>query len=313
MRYRTLSVVIIILIVAVVGLAFWNISESRFFNVKISTLQKEISGLQTTTSSISSSTQNVASAVSSQEFTNRQQVTQKSQEDLLTAAVAKTVPTVVSIVISELAPQYEVTYQNPFGDDPAYQGLNVRIPVYRQIGTKLQKVGAGTGILVSRNGYILTNKHVVSNNQAQYTVLLSNGKQEPAQVMYIDPKTDLAIVKINGTYNTIATLGNSDTLKLGQTVAAIGNALGEYNNSVSVGIISGLHRKITAEDAQGNTETLTDVIQTDSAINPGNSGGPLVDLSGNVVGVNVATVSGSNNISFAIPINTAKQIIAKYQ
>jgi len=232
--------------------------------------------------------------------------TGKTQDELLTAAVSKASPTVVSVVISKDVPQLEVVYRNPFGDDPFFEDVNIRVPTYRQKGTKKEKVGAGTGFIITSDGYIATNKHVVADEKADYMVLLSDGSQKKAKVYYRDPSNDVAIIKIDGTKYTAIPLGNSDNIKLGQTVIAIGNALGEYNNSVSVGIISGVNRSIAASTGTGTREELKHVIQTDAAINPGNSGGPLIDLEGNVVGVNVATVLGSQNIGFSIPINTIR-------
>jgi serine protease Do len=310
---KDISIVVIgfVVILGLVGLGFLGLEQRQSANNKINILQKEISNLQTVTINIASSTKNAA--ITAQELANRQQVIQKSQEDTLTSAVAKIAPAVVSIIISENAPKYSVTYVNPFGDDPAFQGLGFEVPVYKQIGTELQKVGAGSGFIISNNGYIITNRHVIIDKKAQYKVLLSDGSQKIAQVVYVDSKNDVAIIKIDGTYPTIASLGDSSTLKLGQTVSAIGNALGEYNNSVSVGIVSGLNRNVTASDQNGNTETLNGIIQTDAAINPGNSGGPLVDLNGDVIGINVATVEGSNNIGFSIPINSVQSIIKNYK
>lgn len=230
----------------------------------------------------------------------------KTQDQLLTAAVAKVSPSVVSVVISKNVPQLEVVYKNPFGDDPFFKDFNVRVPTYRQKGTKKEKVGAGTGFIITSDGYIATNKHVVEDEKAEYTVLLSDGSQKNAKVYYRDPVNDVAIIKIEGTKYKPVKLGNSDNIKLGQTVIAIGNALGEYNNSVSVGIISGLDRSIQASNQGGKNEQLKHVIQTDAAINPGNSGGPLIDLEGNAVGVNVATVVGSQSIGFSIPINAIR-------
>lgn len=242
------------------------------------------------------------------ELQNRQIVRQKSQDELLTSAVARVAPKVVSIVVSRDVPLLEVSYENPFGNDPFFKDFGVRIPVYRQKGVQKQKVGAGTGFFVTSDGHILTNRHVVADVSADYTALLSDGKQLPARVVYRDPVQDAAIVKVEGAgYGTVS-LGDSGALRLGQTVAAIGNALGEYGNTVSVGIISGLDRTIEASDGSASQQ-LRGVIQTDAAINPGNSGGPLLDLAGQVVGVNVATVIGSSNISFAVPINTVKNII----
>jgi serine protease Do len=248
-----------------------------------------------------------------QESVNRSNVIANSQASSLTAAVAEVAPAVVSIVVSQDVPQLQVTYVDPFGNDPFFQGSSgFQIPEYTQTGsTTRQEVAAGTGFLIRSDGYILTNKHVVAEQDAYYTVLLSTGKQEQAKVVYRDPNNDVAIVKIDGSGYPVATFGDSSALQLGETVAAIGNALGKYNNSVSVGVISGLDRTIEASDENGNSEQLSGVIQTDAAINPGNSGGPLFDLSGKVVGVNVATTQGANNVSFSIPINEISGIVSK--
>lgn len=278
------------------------------FNNKITSLQKQVSGLQGQITSINK--QNASAALSTQELINRQAVQQKSQTQSVTQTVSTVVPAVVSVVITKNVPQYEVQYENPFGDDPFFQNFGLQIPVYKPTGqTKPQQVGAGSGFIITSNGYILTNKHVIFDDTASYTVLLSNGKQQVAKVIYKDPQNDVAIIKIDGTNYPVVSLGDSNTLQLGQTVVAIGNALGQYNNSVSMGIVSGLNRTVQASDQNGAVETLNNVIQTDAAINPGNSGGPLVDLNGDAIGINVATAQGANNISFSIPINVVKNIV----
>ena len=155
----------------------------------------------------------------------------------------------------------------------------------------------------------MTNKHVIADSKAEYTIFDSVGEKHEAEILARDPINDVAIIKISGNNYQPVKLGNSKSLQLGQTVIAIGNALGEYNNTVSMGIISGLNRTIQATTSNGSIETLSDVIQTDAAINPGNSGGPLLDLNGNVIGINVATVQGSSNISFSIPESTFRSII----
>ena len=283
-------------------------SQDVRFNEKLDSLRAELLGPQAALEKESKAQQ--SDIISLKELINREQVIKKSQDELLTAAVAKATPAVVSIVVSKDVPKLEVVYVNPFGEDPFFKDFGFRVPVYRQKGVERQKVGAGTGFLATKDGYIITNKHVVEDAEAQYTVLLSDGRQENAVVIYRDPAQDIAVIKIPGSgYKTIS-LGDSDSLKLGQTVVAIGNALGEYSNSVSVGIVSGLNRKITASSGSG-TEELSGVIQTDAAINPGNSGGPLLDLNGNVVGVNVATVIGSSNISFSIPIDSVMESIKR--
>lgn len=308
---RKIQIIAIILAAVLLGAgAFYTVQKikqkhsQQSVSDEVSALQKQVTDLQQKLNTVSTDQK----TLSNTETANRQVIHQKSQDELLTVAVAKVTPSVVSIVISKDVPNLTVTYVNPFGNDPFFQDSGIQVPVYQQNGTTHQKVGAGTGFIITADGYILTNRHVVEDQTADYTVLLSNGKQQSAKVIYIDPNNDVAIVKIDGKFTPV-TLGDSGSLQLGQSVIAIGNALGEYNNSVSVGIVSGLNRTIQASDPSGASEQLTGVIQTDAAINPGNSGGPMLDLNGKVVGINVATVQGSSNISFSIPINTVKSII----
>jgi serine protease Do len=238
-----------------------------------------------------------------------------SQDSFVINAVKETNPAVVSVIISEEVPKYEEYVDpnqqtNPFGD--LFPGFSFNIPQYKQIGTQQQEVGGGSGFLVSSDGLIVTNKHVVEQTNATYTVFTNDGKKYTAKVIARDPILDIALIKITpavGQTFPYLSLGNSDTLQLGQTVIAIGNALGEYKNTVSVGVVSGLARTITAGDDSGNSEVLDHIIQTDAAINPGNSGGPLLDLSGNVIGVNVAMAEGSQSIGFALPINSVEGAI----
>src|SRR3989338_9348245 len=313
-RYSVISLIII-------GGAFWAgrtayisvtefvADEERKFYSKILVLQKQIAALGDEVMKITG--ENIRTALSLKEIQNRQDIKTKSQSELLTEAVAKVSQAVVSISISKDVPQLEVVYQNPFGNDPFFKDFNIQVPVYRQKGTVNKKVGGGSGFIITSNGYILTNRHVVLDTTATYSVLLSDGSQKAAKVIYKDVEKDIAIIKIDGTdYKTVA-LGNSDNVKLGETVVAIGNALGEYSNSVSVGIISGLNRSLQAQDSTGKVETLTGVLQTDAAINPGNSGGPLVNMQGQAIGINVATVMGSSNISFSIPINSVISTLKK--
>ncbi len=178
-------------------------------------------------------------------------------------------------------------------------------------GTTSQE-GAGTGIVVSKDGYIMTNNHVVSNTST-VSVVDSNGElYEDVRVIGRDPLNDIAFLKIDAkdTSFTPAELGNSATLRTGQQVVAIGNALGQYANTVTSGIISGKGRPVTAQSSSGQAESLTDLLQTDASINPGNSGGPLVNMAGQVIGINTAIVEDANGIGFAIPINATKGILA---
>lgn len=170
----------------------------------------------------------------------------------------------------------------------------------------------GTGFAVSKD-IIVTNKHVVSESQGGYSVVTNDDKKYDVKKIYRDPILDLAIVQIDGSNLTPLTYGDSATLEVGQTVVAIGNALGRYTNTVTTGVVSGLGRKINAGDEYGGSlESLDNLIQTDAAINPGNSGGPLLNSSGQVIGVNVATTEGAQNIGFAIPIGTVKAIIDEF-
>ncbi len=150
---------------------------------------------------------------------------------------------------------------------------------------------------------------MVIDAKAEYTVLTNDGKKYPAKVVARDPVLDLAVLKVSGTNFPAVTLGNSDGVKLGQTAIAIGNALGEFRNTVSVGVISGLARTVTASGPGVGVEKIQGVLQTDAAINPGNSGGPLLNLRGEVIGINTAIAQGAQNIGFAIPINQAKRAI----
>jgi serine protease Do len=213
-------------------------------------------------------------------------------------------PAVVSIVITKDVPKLERIIdegaQSPFGF--------FSFPQYRQNGTEEKEIGGGSGFLVSDDGYIVTNAHVVSDDGANYTVYFNDESQYDGEVVSSDATLDIAVLKIDITDAPYLEFGDSDTVQVGQTVIAIGNALGEFRNTVSVGVISGLSRSITAGSG-GSSEFLADVLQTDAAINPGNSGGPLLDLAGKVIGVNVATSSGGENISFSLPSNAVKAAV----
>lgn len=306
-KYRIALGLISIIAVGSVAFGAYQFAENQQVISRLASLESQMAAiaaaLQTSSAVSEESRQQL------QEIANRGGVIARSQEDLLTSAVEKASPAVVSIVISRDVALLEVQYVNPFGDDPYFRDIGYRVPVFRQVGTRPQQVGAGTGFIIRSDGYILTNRHVVDDEKAEYTALLSNGEKKTAKVVYRDEHNDVAILKIDGSGYSAIQLGDSSALKLGQTVVAIGNALGEYNNSVSVGIISGLNRTIEAQDERGRVEVLENVMQTDAAINRGNSGGPLLDLSGNVVGVNVAVDRGGSNISFAIPIDTIRAII----
>ena len=244
----------------------------------------------------------------------KEYIPQTSQEELIIRAVEKASPAVVSIVVTKDVPVFEQYFYSPFGD-PFFS-----IPQYRQKGTEKQEIGGGTGFIVSKEGLVLTNKHVVLDTEAEYTIFTNDGNRYAAKVLARDPLQDLAVLKIEqektldgeGAFSLksfpTVQLGDSDSIRIAQTAIAIGNALGEFRNTVSVGTVSGLGRTITASGG-GLVETIEDVIQTDAAINLGNSGGPLLNLQGKVIGINTAMVQDAQNIGFAIPINKAKRDI----
>ena len=210
-----------------------------------------------------------------------------SEEAAVIDVVEKASPAVVSIV-------EESTINSPF------------------FGTQTGKQGIGTGFIISANGLILTNRHVVSDTSAKYFVVSNEGTEYTVKEIHRDTVLDLAILKVDATNLPTVALGDSDVLKIGQTVVAIGNALGRFSNTVTKGVVSGIGRGITASSSLGEEE-LENVIQTDAAINPGNSGGPLLNLSSEVVGINVATASGAENIGFSLPINLIKPVVEGFE
>ncbi|MFA4999325.1 MAG: trypsin-like peptidase domain-containing protein [Parcubacteria group bacterium] len=226
-------------------------------------------------------------------------------EEAVIGAVDKAALGVVSIVVSKDVP---ILDKCPVTDP--FFGPNFQFYVPCDSGrTEKKEVGGGTGFFVSSDGLILTNRHVVQDKTAEYTVFFGKDTRYNAKVVSVDDMEDLALLKVDGMNFPVLTLGNSDSVRLGQTAIAIGNALGEYKDTVSVGVISGLSRTITATDQSGNNETIENVLQTDAAINPGNSGGPLINLKGEVIGINTAVAYNAENIGFAIPINKARRVI----
>jgi len=221
--------------------------------------------------------------------------------------IKKVLPAVVSVMISKHLTEEDLEQMLAYGR--AF-GLPFSMKELKSLQGKGVRVGSGSGFLVSPDGLILTNKHVVADPDADYTVVTTTAKKYKATVLARDPINDVAIIKIIDHDNnfTFLELGDSSELELGQTVVAVGNALGEFQNTVSSGIISGLSRFIFAQDvSSGHEQKLRGLIQTDAAINPGNSGGPLANLEGKVIGINAAIVFGAQNIGFAIPINVAKK------
>jgi len=226
-------------------------------------------------------------------------------ESVVTKVVEQATPSVVTVSISKT----QVINNNPFGNDffsQFFGGQNTQ-------ETKKIEQDVGTGFIISNDGLIVTNKHVVADLQAKYRVII--GKDEILEVkqIYRDPLNDLAILKVEKTDLRPVIMGDSDKIKVGQSVIAIGTALGEFRSTVTTGVISGLGRGITAGSPIEGSERLENVIQTDAAINPGNSGGPLFNSSGEVIGVNVAVSQSGQNIGFALPINIVKESIDNFR
>lgn len=226
------------------------------------------------------------------------------EESTVIKAIEKSIPSVVTVSINAT-----VSSPNTFQFDP-FDFFNPRLVPgeRRQIERNI-----GSGFIVSQDGLIITNKHVVSNTEASYKVLTNDKKTYTVERIYRDPLNDLAILKINASGLKPMELGDSSKLKLGQMAIAIGTPLGEFTNTVTKGIISGLGRGITAGSAyEGYVEKLDNVIQTDAPINPGNSGGPLINSQGTAVGVNTAIADSGQSIGFAIPINVVKNLIENF-
>ncbi|MFC1700576.1 S1C family serine protease [Patescibacteria group bacterium] len=246
-------------------------------------------------------------------------------EEAVINVVEKASPAVVSIIVTKDLPVMEEYYQeyNPFNGNGFFDQFfgngfldpfSYQVPQYRQKGTEEKEIGGGTGFIISSDSLegvngslILTNKHVVSDEEADYTVLTNDGEKISAEVVARDPVQDIAILRIDKTGLSTIKLGDSDNIKIGQTAIVIGNALGEFRNTVSVGVISGLKRSITASSGNGESELLSEVIQTDAAVNQGNSGGPLLNLRGEAIAISVAMAQGAENVGFALPINKAKR------
>ena len=236
-------------------------------------------------------------------------MTYTNHEEKIINTVRKVMPAVVSIVIGkeyeEILKERPYELMAPHGDHLDLPPSEEELP--HTPGGKI-RIGGGSGFIADASGLILTNKHVVREDNAEYVVTTSNQDSYNAQVLARDPLNDVAILKIEAENLPIVLLGDSDKIQLGQTVLAVGTALGEFQNTVSSGIISGLSRFVTAlTDMEGHSERLRGLIQTDAAINPGNSGGPLVNLEGETVGINTAVIFGAQNINFAIPVNKAKR------
>jgi len=223
--------------------------------------------------------------------------------------VKRVSPAVINIVISKDMPKLEGFYTMPFG------GQEYIVPKFDKNSKQKVKIGGGSGFVVSPDGIVLTNAHVVADPKAEYTAIMDHGDDAKLSIKVLarDRINDIAILKIDpradgGKDLTHIELGDTSQLELGEDIIAIGYALGEFRNTVSTGVVSGLSRFIQAQTGyERHVERLRGLIQTDAAINPGNSGGPIVNMEGKAVGISTAVVFGAQNIGFAIPINNAKK------
>ncbi|MBI4087232.1 MAG: trypsin-like peptidase domain-containing protein [Candidatus Liptonbacteria bacterium] len=231
-------------------------------------------------------------------------------QDQVVSTIKRVMPAVVSIAISKHLEDLEKEvpkelYQFlPQGKD----GKRLKIPDILVDKRGMVQIGGGSGFVVDQGGIILTNKHVIADSKAEYTVLLGDGRKFGAEILSRDPINDVAILRVPTTNLPTVQLGDATRLELGETVVAIGNALGIFKNTVSLGIVSGLSRSIAAQaEPDAPPQEMRGLVQTDAAINPGNSGGPLVTLDGLAIGINSALIFGAQNIGFAIPINAARR------
>ncbi|OGZ62688.1 MAG: hypothetical protein A2812_00455 [Candidatus Staskawiczbacteria bacterium RIFCSPHIGHO2_01_FULL_36_16] len=247
----------------------------------------------------------------------------------------KVCPAVITVIVSKDLPGAENFYSFPFGGKefimPNPQGNGKK---GEKMKTQKTQIGGGSGFIISKDGYVLTSNHVVSDTSADYTVIISPKQKLPAKVLSRNPINDTAVLKIDGSSPTnfgqkknnenqlrgenpklagdkgfpFIEMADSNKIQLGEEVIAVGNALGEFTDTLSAGIVSGLSRFITAfGGVDHQMQNLRGLIQTDAAINPGNSGGPLVNMEGKAIGINTAMIMGAQNIGFAIPVNYAKK------
>lgn len=216
---------------------------------------------------------------------------------------------VSSTISATTTPEAVVSFPSEEGSVVTAVGRVAPAVVSILLSNERREIGGGTGFIITDDGLVLTNRHVVADDSVTITVVLADKRRFPGRVLARDPVLDLAVVKIDATNLPVAPLGDSSKLRIGETAIAIGNTLSEYPNTVTRGIVSGLARRVVAGDGFGANEVIEEAIQTDAAINPGNSGGPLINVRGNVIGVNVAVTRGAEGVGFAIPVNIAKRVI----
>ena len=244
--------------------------------------------------------------ISKQSYSGGELVTQKilTEENVVTSVAEKVSPAVVTVSYKRETPVMEQYFLDPFG---MFGGRRATGEV------DTEQVDIGSGFIVDKSGLVVTNKHVVSaGTPSDYKIVLKDDSEHQVEKIWRDPVNDLAILKISGDEFDAIEMGDSDKIKVGNFVVAIGTALGEFRHTVTTGVVSGLGRGITAGNGFAGAEKLDNVIQTDAAINPGNSGGPLLNSVGQVIGVNVAVSQVANNIGFALPINVVKESLDNF-
>ena len=221
----------------------------------------------------------------------------------------KVCPAVITVIVSKNLPGAENFYSFPFGGKEFIMpNPQAKSEKGQKIKTQKTQIGGGSGFIVSEDGYVFTSNHVVADTSADYTVIISPKQKLPAKVLSRNPINDTAVLKIDGQNLPFIEMADSNKIQLGEEVLAVGNALGEFTDTLSAGIVSGLSRFITAfGGVDHQMQNLRGLIQTDAAINPGNSGGPLVNMYGKAIGINTAMIMGAQNIGFAIPVNYAKK------
>ncbi|MCX6714594.1 MAG: trypsin-like peptidase domain-containing protein [Candidatus Uhrbacteria bacterium] len=220
--------------------------------------------------------------------------------------VDEVTPAVVSVIARKSRADVVKLYQ----DQSSPSDLVFSDPSLSEVEAKqMVDVSSGTGFFVAQDGLILTNRHVIDVPGALLFVVTNEGKELPAKLIDTDAVLDIALLRVEGTGYPVATLADSEQIRIGQTVIAIGNTLSEFRNTVTKGVVSGINRRVTAGFAVSGSEVIEKAIQTDAAINPGNSGGPLINLVGEVIGVNTAVSFDGQAVAFAIPINQVKRAI----
>lgn len=228
------------------------------------------------------------------------------EESATIHVVNEVTPAVVSVIARQSRADVVKTFrQQSFGSN----SLFFEEKLSDEEGSKMVDVSSGTGFFVTADGLILTNRHVIDAPGAQFFIVTNEGKEFSAKLVDTDSALDIALLRVEGTGFPVVTLADSENIRIGQTVIAIGNTLSEFRNTVTKGVVSGMNRRVTAGFNIGGSEVIEKAIQTDAAINPGNSGGPLINLLGEVIGINTAVSIDGQAVGFAIPINQVKRAI----